>query len=334
MALFSEQTASNHILVIVDPEEVSPQEPGASGLLARAVEVARAAGCRLELFQACHDPSLELQLFAANEQIVGERKRRANTAAVRMAKLAHSLKSSGVEISHEVRWDDPYPEAILRKIADANPALVMKESQGPNFIIGLTDQTDWELIRNSRAHLWFVKDGRTPIDTVLTAVGGCDAEAIIAPQDYEVFDIAATLASSLGAQNLPVHTYQVPRLQAFATYAPALGTEGTKPEPVTDWENIAQQHAEAIFEFARHFDVDPRKIQLSRGHPAEVLPKLGESLEAGLIVMGARNLGRWERLFTSVSAEPVLSEAPCDVLFVKEISQIRASIEQCRERLG
>jgi len=34
--------------------------------------------------------------------------------------------------------------------------------------------------------------------------------------------------------------------------------------------------------------------------------------------MGARNLGRWERAFGAVTAEPVLDRTPCDVLFVKQ----------------
>ena len=41
-------------------------------------------------------------------------------------------------------------------------------------------------------------------------------------------------------------------------------------------------------------------------------------MNADLIVMAARNLTRWERLYRSVTAEPVLSETPCDVLFVKD----------------
>jgi len=53
------------------------------------------------------------------------------------------------------------------------------------------------------------------------------------------------------------------------------------------------------------------------GHPSEVLAAAARSLGAGLIGMGARNLGRCERLLTTVTAEAVLAETPCDVLFVK-----------------
>jgi hypothetical protein len=49
-----------------------------------------------------------------------------------------------------------------------------------------------------------------------------------------------------------------------------------------------------------------------------VLPEAAKSLNANLIVMAARNLSRWERLFQSVTAEPVLADAPCDVVFVKD----------------
>jgi hypothetical protein len=38
--------------------------------------------------------------------------------------------------------------------------------------------------------------------------------------------------------------------------------------------------------------------------------------------MGARTLGRWDRLFIPVAAEPVLAEAPCDLLIVKEPANV------------
>ena len=48
--------------------------------------------------------------------------------------------------------------------------------------------------------------------------------------------------------------------------------------------------------------------------------RLLAELEAhlGLLVMGARKLGRLERALSPVAAEPVLAEAPCDMLFVRE----------------
>lgn len=313
------QEALERVLVVVDPEQTVPAASGQPGVLLRALELARATGCTLELFHAVHDASLDLRLFSGREEISREKAAVANRAATRLAELAVKLGGDEIEIAHEVRWDHPQPDAILRKIADSEPDLVLKESRGPNFVIGLSDHTDWELIRKSPAHLWFVKRGNESIETVLTAVGGGDAAGrIVSDADYEVFGFAAALARRLGAQNLPVHTYQVPRLYAYSTYAPALAAAGHLPDQVKVWEDIAREHGDAVLAFAGHFDIDPEKIRLSRGHPAEVLPELARSLDAGLVVMGARNLGRWERLFTSVAAEPVLSEAPCDVLFVKE----------------
>lgn len=311
--------AFQRVLVVVDPEEVLPGATGQTSIIARALALAEATGCALELFHACHDPSLELRLFAGSEEVEREKEQVTNRAATRMAELAAELRQQGVEISHEVRWDHPQPDAILRKIADGRPDLVMKETQGPNFIIGLSDHTDWDLIRRAPAHLWFVKRGNHTIETLLTAVGGDDGSRdIVSRADYELFELASELARQLGARNLPVHTYQVPRLYAYTTYAPALAGAGNVSDQAQVWEDIAKAHGDAIRKFAEHFDIDPARIHLSKGHPAEVLPELAESLHAGLVVMGARNLGRWERFFTSVTAEPVLSEAPCDVLFLKD----------------
>ncbi|MGD2128941.1 MAG: universal stress protein [Lysobacterales bacterium] len=307
------------VLVLLHPDDALPAQPGQSEVLQRATWLARATGCKLELFYPCHDPSLELKLFSNREEVSREKERVANEAATHMAELALHLQRQKIEVDHEVRWDHPEPDAILRKIADSSPDIVMKQSRGPNFVLGLSDNTDWELLRRSPAHLWFVKPGNPSLDTVITAIGGGTAdEGIVSESDYDLFDFSGAVARSLGAENLPVHTYQVPRLYAYTAYAPMVPGVGGLSNPAEAWQEIAEVHGREIKKFARKYDIDPAKIRLSRGHPAEVLPELASSLGAGLIFMGARNLNRWERVFRSVSAEPVLAEAPCDVLFFKD----------------
>jgi universal stress protein E len=326
-------TPIKRTLVVLQPDDALPSNAGQSEVLQRALWLAEATGCELELFHVCHEPSLELRLFANREEVHREKERLANEAALRVAELALGLQREGVEVSHEVRWDHPEPDAILRKIADSAPDIVMKQSRGPKFVLGLSDHTDWELLRKSAAHLWFVKQGNPAIDTVLTAVGGTfDDNEVVSQADYDLFELSGRITASLGAENLPVHSYQVPRLYAYTTYAPAVPGASGIPNQVKVWEEIARAHGSEIKKFARHFDIDPAQIRLSKGHPAEVMPELAASLNAGLVVMGARNLNRWERFFNSVSAEPVLSESPCDVLFIKDREGARVPSAEQRPR--
>lgn len=324
-----------HVLVVVDPEQALAGRVGQRGILERATELAQTSGCHLELFHACHEPSLELSLFGRREDINREKERVANAAATRMAEVALNLKKLGIDVSHEVRWDYPQSDATLRKIRDAKPDLVMKASRGPDFFLGLADNSDWELIRKSPCHLWLVKDGSAPIKTVVSAIGSAlVGNEIFHSADAEIFRIGQTIAGAMDAENIPVHSYQVPRLEAYAGYAPSLAGTIRITETKADWNEVARLHGKAVSEFAGKFGIAENSIILSRGHPAEVLPEIARSKNAGLVILGARQLGRWERVFASVTAEPVLSEAPCDVLFVKESAQVEIPAEQEEIRKG
>jgi nucleotide-binding universal stress UspA family protein len=291
-------------------------------LLRRATRLARATGSELQLFHAHYDPSLELSLFSDREEVNREKERVANGAATQLAELALQIGSEDLVVSHEVRWDHPPADAVLRKIDDSKPDLVMKQTNGPNYIMGLADHSDWELIRRSPAHFWFVKEGAPDHEQMLTAIGETAHDyRVFTPSDYEIFELGNSIARILGMKNNPAHCYQVPHLSAFATYAPALS--GVASVNNQHWEEVASMHGHAIEEFAERTGVDQDQILVSRGHPAEALPELARELSAGLIVMSARNLNRWQRFFNPVTAEPVLSEAPCDVLFVKNDEDVR-----------
>jgi nucleotide-binding universal stress UspA family protein len=323
------------ILVVVDPGGVLPTRPEQSALLRRAIQVARATGAEIELFYPCHDPSLDISLFASREEVSQEKERVANRAATQLAELALGMSGDDVEVKHEVRWDHPVSDAILRKIDDAAPDLVMKRSRGPSFFVGLSQNTDWELIRNAPAHIWFVRGEAVLTDTVLTAVGGTAIdEGIITDSDYRVFRIGSLVADCFGASNRAVHCYQVPRVDAYATYAPFISGASTVVAQTQPWQDLAELHGEAISRFAEHFDLDAAQVILARGEPGSALPEQASAHDAGLLVMGARNLSRWERVLSPVAAEPVLAGTPCDLLIVKEAGDVEIPQADRQPRTG
>ncbi len=321
----------DRVLVVVDSNEMMLDQHEQSDLLLRALDLAHATGCELELFTAYYEPTFELSPFADQQEVNREKDRLTSSAATRLGEIALELRNRGANVSHEVRWDHPYADALLRKISETDPDLVMKHTRGPNYVLGLIDNPDWELIRKSPSHLWFVKQGVPAIEIVLTSIGGTAVDdGIISQADYKVFEIGNMLADCLAARNVPAHSFEVPKLNAYAAYAPIVAASVQITGEADSWEQIARLHGQAIKEFAQHFEIDVQQVQISKGHPADVIPALAKSLHAGLVVMGARNLSRWERMFESVSAEPVLSTVPCDVVFLKEAKG--AKIPQADER--
>lgn len=329
------KSSIDRVLVVVDPDQMTLDQPEQSDLLQRALGLAQATCCELELFSAYYDPSLELALFAGREEVNQEKDRITDSAATKLGEIALEMKNHGAKVSHEVRWDQPYSEALLRKISESDPDLVMKASHGPSYVMGLTDNPDWELIRKSPSHIWFVKGGAPEINTVLTAIGETVVdEGIISESDYRVFEIGSLLAGSLGANNVPIHSYEVPRLHAYTAYAPMLAGSTQVAQQVENWDEIARMHGQAIRKFAKHFDINMDQIEIAKGPAVEVIPAFANSLNAGLVVMGARNLGRWERFLSSVAAEPVLSSVPCDIVFVKEAEGLDAPVAEKQPRRG
>ena len=325
----------DRVLVVVDPDELMRDQPEQSDLLQSALDLAHATGCELELFSAYYDPSFKLSLFAGLEVVNREKNQVINSAATKLGEVALALKTRGAVVSHEVRWDSPYADALLRKISDTSPDLVMKQSHGPHYVMGLTDNPDWELIRKSPSHIWFVKQGALKIKTILTAIGETAVdEGIISHSDYRVFEIGNLLANSIGARNVPVHSYEVPNLHAYAAYEPVLVTPSQVVTQMDTWDEVARMHGKAIQKFANHFDVDVEQIEIMKGPAADVIPAMAKSMNAGLVVMGARNLGRWERLLKSVTAEPALSSVPCDIVFVKDADEFSAPVAEEQPRQG
>ncbi len=312
------------ILVVVSPDLVQPSSPRQSPLISRAIELAKATGGTIELFHVCHEPTLEQGLFAADPDVVAEKQRVTDRESTLLAEMAVRLKSEGVDVHHEVRWDQPRTDAILRKIADANPDVVMKESRDHSYFIGMTSNTDWELIRKSTVNVWFVSSEPSPISTIVTAIGmATDDGDPFSSADYNVFRIAGALSREFNADHHPVHAYQVPfGVAPYAAYSPGMGAVVGESAQETERheqarEDIAETHGNSIRKFAEQFDMPLEDIHIEEGNPNTVLPTVARELSADLVILGARNLSRWQRAVRSVTAEPVLAETPCDVLFVK-----------------
>lgn len=311
-------------LVVISPDLVEPNSPRESSLILRAIELAKATGCDLELFHVCHNPSLEQGLFSTDPAVIAEKQRITNREAALLAEMVVRLKSEGVTVHHDVRWDHPRTDAILRKIEDSQPDVVLKESREHDYVMGLTRNTDWDLIRQSPVNVWFVSNQHRKISSIATAVGlTTDASEPFSSVDYDVFGTAIEFAKAFDADHHPIHAYQVPTgMGIYSAYAPDMVAAVSSPEQSAqlkqDRAEVAAAHGRSIKAFADSFGIKSEDIRVVEGHPGDVLPDVARELHADLMVMGARSLSRWERIVSPVTAEPVLADTTCDVLFVKD----------------
>lgn len=308
-------------LVVLSPDLVRPDKPMESTLIKRAVELATITGCELELFHVCFDASLEEGLFASNKDLEYERYQLTEQDATRLAELATRLKNECVNVKHEVRWDHPRTDAILRKIAQAKPDIVLKHGREHSYLLGISSNTDWELARRSPTHVWFVNEEVNGIDRIVAAIGNKfgDPADITTAGNYDLLRIAGIVGDAFKAAVYPVNAFQVPGTNiALAGHPGATGLVESSPIDQSERTQIVKAHKGAVKAIAKYFNMDTDTVHIREGKAEDVIPDVAKSVNADMIVMGAKSIGRLERLVSSVTVEPVMAKSRCDILVVRE----------------
>lgn len=308
-------------LVVLSPDLIRPDKPKQSPLIQRAVELAKITGCQLELFHVCYDGGLEHQLFNSDADLERQREELTDRDATLLAEMATRLKDESINVRYEARWDSPRTDAILRKIAQARPDIVMKQAREHSFVLGITSNTDWDLARRSPAHVWFVNDKVEDINRIMAAIGNKlgDPGDITTATDYDLLRMAGLFGDTFKAAIYPVNAFQVPESQSLVA-----GVEGAvTPVASVDEQNrlrtqIVEQHGGSVKALAQYFNIAKDNVYIREGHPNKVIPEVAESIAADMIVMGADSISRLERLVSSVTVEPVMADTNTDILIVRE----------------
>jgi len=311
----------NKVLVVLSPDLIQPANPGESPLIQRAVALAKAAGCELELFHASYDSMIDYKIIASNDERQRQREAITDRDATLLADIAARLSMDGVNVSYEARWDYPRTDAILRKISRSNPDMVMKQSREHSFLLGMSSNTDWDLARRSPVHVWFVNDKTDEVRSIVAAVGNHlgTATKVTSAADYDVFDAAGVIAEEFDAKIFPVNAYHIAGSHSFY-----VGAGGMVPvvQPVNVDKDLRgvqlERHRSAVNALAQYFQIDTDNVYVREGYPSEVITKVAAEVDADMIVMGARSISRLERMIRSVTVELVMADAKCDVLIVRD----------------
>jgi len=304
-------------------------------LIRRAVDVARHFHAAVTLLDVCHDNALTYGALVPRSEIDRGRQAIIDASREQTQTLAAQLtRSYGLSVAADVRWDHDRSNCIQDAAETAEADLIIKERGDNSFLLGLFSTTDWDLLRESDRPVWFVSpESSSEISGgVVAAVDATMEEA--GPEDrllldHQAFSCAKHLSDLFSAPLYVVHAYSVPRnLTGYAGYLPTLlpdlpvSTRVTASIADSDRElreQIASRHADAIRTFVDEHGIPLDDLIVAEGPVDAVLRATAEQHSAGLIVMGADQKGRWDRLLGHVSAEPTLAEARCDVLFVKSV---------------
>jgi universal stress protein E len=154
----------DRILAVIDP--TVDAQVGA----AKAAQLARGTGAALELFTCDFDPSLSGAPFFDTEALRRLREEFVGRRAVVLDALAAEMRTTGLEVTTRVHWDNPLHAGILRRVAEWTPDLVVKDTHHhPPLKRTLLSNTDWTLIRACPVPLLLAKAAPWPAEPCIVA---------------------------------------------------------------------------------------------------------------------------------------------------------------------
>jgi universal stress protein E len=297
------------LLVVVDP--TASFHPA----IERASWLARHSSARIELFISDYAPHL------ADTRSHGVAATQARAAVLdrhrqRLEQLAAPLRSAGLAVDVDVRWDYPLHDSIVRKALDSSADFVIKDTHYHSVLKrSIFSNTDWSLIRNCAATLWLVKPrppGQKPC--FVAAVDPLHERDKPADLDNRILATSKNLCDALGGEVHVFHAYDVTAAIAVSTDAMTMPIA----LPLNEFADAMRvEHTEAVQRLCKEHGIPPDRTHIHQGGTRHVLMALTEQLRADAVVMGAISRSGLKGLFLGNTAEDVLDRLHCDLLIVK-----------------
>ncbi len=281
--------------------------------LTKAAAIARKAGASVTLFHSLYSPYLAGEQFYGVEAMEKDIEDAVNARKQLLEKLAAPLRKSGLTVRVRVRWDYPVHESIVREVMREKADLVVAESHRHTRAARVVlSNTDWQLIRVCPSPVLFVKTARPYLRTrILAAVDPLHAHAKPEALDRKILDAARDLSVTFNGRLHAVHAC------LLATPFTAGAMMEPVPLPVDLIEQQRKRIQKAFDALLKPYDLGPRRRHLRPGIPADEIADLAESLDAGVVVMGAVSRSTLKRLFIGSTAERLIDHLKCDVLVLK-----------------
>ena len=305
-------TKPARILVVVDPTA------SAHPAVERAAWLARHKPARIELFISDYAPQLVDPRFHGvpegdSRAALIERHRR------RLEQIAEPLRSGGLSVETDARFDHPLHDSIVKKALDSAADFVVKDTHYHSVLKrSIFSNTDWNLIRNCGATLWLVKPrppGQRPC--FVAAVDPLHERDKPAELDHRILGTAKDLAGALGGDVHVFHAFDVATAIAVSTDAVTMPIALPMNEIA---DAMRAEHTEAVERLCREHGVPPDRTHVQQGATRQALLALTEQLRADAVVMGALSRSGVKGFFLGNTAEDVLDRLHCDLVIVKPAS--------------
>lgn len=294
-------------MVLVGSNDLATDQPDAP-VIAKAKAIHEALDCDLQLVCCVGEEQLTPATVAAFEERLDD-----------MQQFSASTQGS-------IACAPDVVEAVVDAAREAEADVILKQVDADNpYFLGIADHVDWRLMRNDAASVWFVKQPGADIDRVVTAVGNSNDAATgehnyLDERSYRLYSAARQASKGFGSSLQALHVvesgagelpaYDIALTGNVMSYSGSDSVSGSRH----DANAQANYHGRQLRAFAQHIAADGSTLDVRAGSTEDVIAEYAREADADLVVLGARPMSRWQRMRAAPVAEPVLADAPCDVL--------------------
>lgn len=275
------------ILAVVDPADETRK------VVAKAMVLARHFGARLELF-LCDSESAYSMRQAYDPTGVAEARRLCESNGQRYLDSIRRSLAEDVAVSTHVACSSPLYEAIVQRVIQTRPDLVIKSAAGHHPLQRLTlDANDWQLARTCPAPLLLTRG------TPWSAEGRFAAAVDVSDPDGGA--VARSIMQTAG----------------FLT----LGCRGRLDvifcEPGSADTAAVARHKDALARLVNEFRVGGEREQVLAGEADDTLPQFAAGQGYDLIVLGALTRRRGPSTLMGTLTSRLVDAMDCDFVLVK-----------------
>ncbi|MDD3763629.1 MAG: universal stress protein [Nevskiales bacterium] len=275
------------------------------------VELARRSGARLDLVLFDHHPLIDAtadlvpptQMMASKSDYLD---RHRNWLADRI----EILSGEGLQIAGEIRWTPALHEALIDRVLEYRPDLVIRDV-GHNPASGNLhlSSADWKTLRLCPAPLLIMPPNMPVLpERIIAAVD--TAKGGGAKGGTPLNDLIAEQALRLG-----LYADAEVGLAHVFPYEPLGDRIGQRlQDAYDDMRAIDRQNFD---DYAQRLRIPEQKCHLLSGPPGNALAHLAERGLVDLLVIGTVYRNSLERFFLGSTAEYLLGLMPCSLLVIK-----------------
>lgn len=301
----------NRLLCVIDIE--APTHLA----IERAAYLAPRLDAPIELFACCYDEHIAGTKLFDSSANAAARETLVTHARDELERLAAPLRERGLAVETYACWGRPKHEAVVQRVGDRPPRLVLHDCQHHNAISrAIFDHDDWQLVRTCPAPLLLVKTprGYATRPKIWAAVDPMQRHDKPATLDRKILDTASALTASLGGELNVVHAYD-PAAALSAAAASTMAPVTLARDDIT--EHMRDTHEQALSQLTEGLGLPPERVHNLQGSTRQVLPGVCIDHYADVLVMGAIARDGLKKLVIGSTAQRVLDRVPCDVLIVR-----------------